>query len=116
MADVSAARDHVEGVGDHAAGEKRLAVRVEIETPGIAGAVGKEVELLVADVIAPDRGVHLHVADFAAREYAVQPVQPAVRPPLERIERLMRILAAEAREQDLLLVAVPFALCVLQEE
>src|SRR5205814_8524125 len=101
---------------DDAGGEKGLAMRVEVESPGIAGAFCKDIELFGGIIVAPDRGVHLNVADLGMREDAVQSVEQTVRSPLKRVKHLMRILATEATQQDFVLVAVAAVFGVLQEQ
>src|SRR5207247_9616771 len=60
--------------------------------------------------------VELHLVDLRVGEDAVQSVQPAIRSPLERVKRFMRVLTAEAGEEDLLMIAAARALSVAQEE
>src|SRR5262249_25892416 len=97
-------------------GQKGLSVRVEIEPPGIAGALGKEIELPVRRTVAPHRGVEPDFADLGLRKNAMQSVESPVRPPLHRIERFVGILTAEATEEDLVFVTMPALLGILQEE
>ena len=54
---IPAALNHVIQVRNHAGGEEGLAVVVEIDAPGIAGAVGEDFEFVPRRVIAPDAGV-----------------------------------------------------------
>ncbi len=49
--------DHLVQVGDHAGGLERLAVLVEVDAPGVARPVGKDLELMLRRMIAPDPGV-----------------------------------------------------------
>src|SRR5262249_28101079 len=86
----------------------------EIHAPGIACAFGEDIELLAANVVAPDGGVHLHAIDLRMREHAVQSVELAVRSPLKGVQRLVRVLAAEASEKNLLLAGP--TIVILDEE
>jgi hypothetical protein len=69
--------------------------------------VGEHLELVPHRVIPPDAGVDRHallvgrarLADAAVREDAVAAVEPAVGPPDEAVERLVRVLIAPAVEQ-----------------
>ena len=85
LADVGAAGNDVEEMRNDAGGQKRLAMGVEVESPGIARAFSKNTELVGVRVIAPDGGVHLHAADLGLGEDAVQAVEQAVRSPLQRV-------------------------------
>ena len=106
---VAAALNHVIQVRDDAGGDERLAVVVEIDAPGIARAVGEDLEDVPRRVIAPDAGVdrralvvgRARLADLRMREHAVAAVEPAVGAPGEGVERLVRVLIAPAVEQDL---------------
>src|SRR5262249_13338449 len=90
------------GVRDDAGGEEGLAVRVEVEAPGVTGALSKSIELPLADVVAPDGGVELHAHHPRLRENALQAVKRPVGPPLHGVERLVRVVAAEALQEDFL--------------
>ena len=76
---------------------------------GLRRALGEDLELLRRRVVAPDGGVHARVRavelgrrlHVGVREDAVQAVEPAVRAPLEGVQRLVRVLAAEALQQHL---------------
>ena len=80
------AGDDVEEVRDHAVGDERLAVVVEVEAPGIGGAVGDDLEDLAGRVIAPDAAVDRHaLARRACRacrrcELERMPLQPQSQP------------------------------------
>ena len=49
--------DDVIEVGDDAGGEEGLAVPVPVDPPGVAGAVGEDLESVADRVIAPDPGI-----------------------------------------------------------
>src|SRR5581483_9052605 len=109
LAVVAAVLDDVEAVRDDAALDERLAAVVEVEAPGVARAVGEDLEDVPRRVVAPHAGVEPdavllrrpRLADLRMREDAVAAVQPAVGAPDERVERLVRVLEAPAVEQDL---------------
>src|SRR5262245_30307040 len=118
---VSAANDVIQ-VRDDAAAEDELAVGVPpVHAPGVRGALGEDLELFVAGVVPPDAGVDFdrraggvspllvfnrgltapaRLDDFTMAANTVQAVQPAVGAPLEGVERLVRVLAAAALEED----------------
>ena len=92
---------------DHAGRIEELAARVVIEAPGIARALGEDLEDVARRMEAPDTGVDLHalvvgrarLADDRVREHAVVAVEPAIRTPDEAVERLVRVVEAPAVEQ-----------------
>ena len=101
--------DHAEEVRDHAVGDERLAVVVEVEAPGVGGAVRDDLEDLAGRVIPPDAAVHRHplvvgragLADV--REFdedAVAAPEPAVGPPLQGVEHVVLGLDVPAVELD----------------
>ena len=102
---VPAALDHVVEVRDHAGGEEGLAVLVEVDAPGVARAVGEDLELVLRRVIAPDPGVdrdavlvgRAGLADLRVGEDAVAAVEPAVGAPGERVQGLVRVLRSPSR-------------------
>ena len=106
---VAAARNEVIQVLDHAGGRERVAVVVEIQAPGIAGALGEDLENLAGRVIAPDRAVQFltlglrrsRLADVGVREDPVRAIEPAVRAPREGVEHLVGVLIAPPVEQHL---------------
>jgi len=81
---------------------------VEIDAPGIARALGEDLELVPHRVIPPDAGVDPHavgigrprLADRGVREHAVAAVEPAIGPPDETVQCLVRVLRAPAVEED----------------
>ena len=109
LALVSRARDHVVQMRDDAGGRESLAVVVEVEAPRVAGAFGEDLEDVPGRMVAPDRrrsaaGARRQapgLADVRVREHAVRSVEPPVRAPRERVERLVRVLIAPAVEQNL---------------
>ena len=116
LTNVRPARNHVKGVRNHAGGQKRLTVGIEIEAPGIAGSFRKNIELFGRKIITPNRRVQPHFTDLGLREDAVQAIEQTVRAPLESIEGFVRVLAAETGQQYLLLVALASTRCIAQEK
>src|SRR5262249_7415337 len=116
LADVRAARNDMKEVRDDACRQERLAMGVEVEAPRIARALSEDFEFVRVYMVAPHSGVHLHVADLGLREDAVQAVEQAVGAPLQGVEHLMRVLAAEATQKDVVFVAMAGACRVLQKE
>src|SRR5262249_43505197 len=96
--------------------EESLAVSVKIQAPGVAGPLRENIKLPLYRIVAPHGGVQPYFPDLGLRENAVQAIKPAVRPPLHRIQCLMRILAAETAEQDLAVIAMSRSLGVLEKE
>ena len=106
---VPSALDDVVQVLDDAGGREGVAVVVEVEPPRIARALGESFEDVPGRVIAPDPAVERRavgvrragLADLRVREHAVGAVQPAVRSPSKRVQRLVRVLVAPSVEQHL---------------
>lgn len=92
-----------------AMGHKNLAVLVVIEPPLVAAAFGEDFEFVANGMIAPDTGAEFGafflgsagLADLRVIEDALVAVKPAVRSPHEAVEAFVRVLVAEAIEQDL---------------
>jgi hypothetical protein len=76
-----------------------VAVAVEIESPGVAATLGKQLEFLGPRVIAPDALLEFAAANLRRHRAALGAVQPAVRAPLQRVGKGMGILHAETFEQ-----------------
>src|SRR5205085_8150284 len=57
---VAGAGNDVKDVRDYAGGGEEVAVLVVVEAPGVARAVGKDLELVPHRMIAPDAGVKRH--------------------------------------------------------
>src|SRR2546423_13044753 len=104
LPNIRAAWNHVKSMGDHAGGQECLTMDVKVQAPGIAGPLRKNVEFLGGIVVSPHRRVHPNFADFGLGEDAVQPIKQAVRSPLKSVQRFMRVLTAESRQQYLLLI------------
>src|SRR5207245_2550542 len=83
---VARALDDVKHVRNDASRGKGLAVIVEIDSPGITGPLGENLELVPERMIAPDAGIdgnplvrrRPRLADLRVREDAVATVEPAV--------------------------------------
>ena len=121
LPNVVAALHDVVQVRNHAAAEDELAVGVApVHAPRVARPLREHLELLRLRVVAPDGRVHPRAGavgplrlDHRICENAVQAVQPAVRSPLECVQSLVRVLAAEAVQQHLELAG--FVVLVLDE-
>ena len=81
-----------------------LAVLVEVEAVGVAAALREQLEPLRLRVVAPDALLELEhllrvgrVLDLRGHGAALGAVEPAVRPPLQRVGVGVRVLHAEAR-------------------
>ena len=99
--EVIAALDHVErDIGAVAAAEG-VAGRVEVEAPGVAAPLGEDLEPSGPGMIAPDPLLELVAADPGRDGAPLGTVEPAVGPPGHRVDRRVRVLKPEAREQDL---------------
>src|SRR5579884_3548060 len=106
---IAAALDNVESMGNDAGLDEGLPVGVEVETPGIAGAVREHLENVLARMVAPDTGVEgnavlvrrARLADARMGEDAMTTVQPAVRTPTESVQGFMRVFVVPAVQQDL---------------
>src|SRR4051812_38783697 len=73
-----------ERLGGVAAGEE-LAMAVEVDAPGVAAPLGEQLELPGPGVIAPDALLERDAADVGSDRAPLRPIQPAVRPPGERV-------------------------------
>src|SRR5205823_14306856 len=71
LADVGSPRNHVEAMRNDASREEGLPMRIEIESPGIAGPFGEDLELSVLRCVTPHRGVEADVADLRLGKNAV---------------------------------------------
>src|SRR5437660_303040 len=77
--DVIAALDVMaQRLGGVAAGEE-LAVPIEVDPPGVAAALGEQLELPGPWMIAPDALLKLDAANVGRHRAALRPVEPAVR-------------------------------------
>ena len=88
---------------------EEVADAVEVEAPLVAATVGEDFEFVPQRMVAPDGGADARalgvgragLADERVGEDAVAAVEPAVGPPRETVERLVRVLKAPAVEEDL---------------
>src|SRR6266481_5598952 len=110
-------------VVDNAGTDERVAVTVEINTPGIAGAIGKDFELLSSWMIPSDRCVDFDPGsrsfrnlNAGVREYAMCHIEPAVRPPGEAVQQFMPIMKSEAGEQNCTRICHVIVIGVLQKQ
>ena len=74
---------------------------VEVEAPGVAAALAEQLEALRERVVAPDALLELDAADVGRDRAALAAVEPAVRPPGQRVGDGVGVLHAEAGEQHL---------------
>ncbi len=93
LALITSALNHMKRVSDHAGGDQRLAMVVKVDTPRVAGAVGKNFELVTHRMITPHASVEgcslviggARFADLAVRENALATIQPTVGAPVESV-------------------------------
>src|SRR5262249_23945557 len=87
---VIAALDH--GAGDEmpVTAPERIAAEVEVESPGVPTPFGEELEFLGPRMVAPDPLLELEAADLRRDGAPLRAVQPAVGPPLHRIDDRVR--------------------------
>src|SRR5439155_14615752 len=84
--DVITALDLVEHrVAAPVGGRDSVAVRVEVEAPGVAAALREQLEFLRDRMIAPNALLKLDTANLGRHRAALRPIKPAVRSPLERV-------------------------------
>src|SRR5262249_37272711 len=74
------------GAGDE------VAVRVEVHAPGVAAALGEQLELLRPWVITPDALLELDAPNLCRHRAALRPVKPAVWSPLQGVGEGMGVL------------------------
>ena len=116
LTNVNSAGHDMKRMRNYASSEERLSVRIEIQPPRITGSFRKDLELPIFRLVAPYRGIELHLANLGLGEYAVQSVELAIGPPLQRIERLMSVLASESRQEDVTMIAPPCAFAISKKE
>ena len=92
---------HVQGDVGAVAAAEGVARPVEVESPGVPAPFGEELEHVGPGMIAPDALLELDAADPGRHRAPLGAVEPAVGPPLHRVDRRVRVLHAEPREQDL---------------
>ncbi len=93
-------------VRNHAYRDERMPIIVEINTPGIAATLGKNLKGMPGRVVAPHARIDLspliigrtRLAYIGMRKYPVDTIQPAIGPPTQAVEYLMRILRTPAIE------------------
>ena len=94
---------------DHAGLNEGITELIEVQAPGIAGAVREDLKFVPGRVIAPNAGVDRRailvrsagLANATVGEHTMTAVQPAIRAPRERVERFVRVLMAPAIEENL---------------
>ena len=106
LAQIIRALNDVPEVRNDAGLGKPFSLRIVVESPGVGGAMGENVEFLLQRMISPVGTIELRPlvcrrsrsADNGMGEDAVAAVEPAVRSPVKRIQRFMRVLIAPAIE------------------
>src|SRR5262249_40757246 len=83
------------------AAREELAVPIEVDAPGVAAALGEQLELLCPRAIAPDALLELDAADVGRHRATLRAVEPAVGAPGQRVGEGVGVVHAEALEQDL---------------
>src|ERR1043166_6256258 len=106
---VARSLNHVPEMGNDAGLDEALAVVVEIHSPRIARAFGEDFKLVLSWMIAPDCGIDplalvfrgARLAYEGRTKHPVTTVKPAVRPPGEGVQRLVRVaFVIKAVQQD----------------
>jgi hypothetical protein len=90
-------RDEAAEVG----AREEVAGGVEVEPPHVPPAVAEELELAGNRMIPPDALLERLAFDMGGHRAPLQAVEPAVRPPRQRVRHRMCILHAESRQTDL---------------
>ena len=93
------ALNHVPEVRDHAHLREELSVLVEVDAPRIAAAFGEDLEDVARRMVTPHARIHpltllggrAGPAHVRRTKHPVTAVEPAVRPPGEGVERLVRV-------------------------
>src|SRR5690606_18304635 len=96
---VSRALDDVPEVRDDTGLEEELSVVVEVDAPGVAGALREDLELVAQGLVPPEGsfaaltpvGGGPQFANVRRADHALAAVQPAVLSPRERVGRFMRV-------------------------
>src|SRR5687768_13153232 len=99
LALVTRALDHVPDVRHHTRIDETLSVLIEINAPWIARAFRKNFKSVLRRMIPPHCCVHPlplllrrpWLANVRRAEYPVATIEPAVRTPCERVQRLVRV-------------------------
>ncbi len=106
---VDASLHDMKKVRNHATGGEALPHVVEVESPGIGQALGKNFEFLGLRMKAPDSTVNeftvflcgARLPDLGPSEHPMASVHPTVRAPNEAIEGFVTVMDAPTVEQDL---------------
>src|SRR5690606_7164644 len=106
---VSGALHSVVEVRNHADGDKRMTIAVEVNTPGVTAAFGKDLKLMLGGMIPPDpridlRALGIRRAGFAhigVGKYAMRTVQPAIRPPAKIVQHFVSIIGTPSVKEFL---------------
>jgi hypothetical protein len=79
---------------------KNFAVVVEVQSPQVAAAFGKEFKLMRHGLIAPDTLLKFDAANVCGNRAALHAVKPAARSPGERVGKRMGVFHSETGEQN----------------
>src|SRR5436190_13141044 len=103
--------------------DERVAVSVEIDSPGIAGAVGEHFKFPGKGMIPGNGGGYFDAGsrslgdfDFRMCENAVSEVKATVGAPGKTIQQFVPIIQAEAAQENGAGVSDIVVVCVLQEQ
>ncbi len=77
------------------AASEELPALIEVDPPRIAASFSEQLELSSHRVITPDTLLELDAVDVGRHRAPLSSIQPAVRPPCQRVDQRMRILKAE---------------------
>ena len=128
---VESARGHVEEVVDDAGFDKGIATGIEIDAPGIAGAIRKHFVIISswavifgAELHAENAGIQrktflrflFWTADLAIGKDAVGQIHPAIRTPGETVQQFMPVLQTKTSEDRFVFVGLVVAVGVTEEE
>ena len=100
----------------HVGAGEELAVAVEVEAPHVAPALAEELEPLARRVVAPHALLKLDAADPGRDGAPLQAVEPAVRPPGERVRHRVGVFHAEARQEHLGIAVGPIVAVAVRIE
>ena len=136
LAVVDPARYHVPEVRNNAGGDKELPLGIVVDTPGIAKAVGDDLEAVLEGMIAPDSTVDVdrltieldiaregllvpvdlalagRLADPRGRGKTLAAVEPAIGPPVKAVEGFVPVADSPAGQADLDILDIGLVIAV----
>src|SRR5829696_4519494 len=109
---------------DDAGADESVAVAIEVYSPGIARAIGEDLDFFCSRMISRDRGIDFNpiiigvvrILDLRIREDSVSHVEPAVGSPGEAVEQFVAILQAEAGLENSPLIGFVIPIRILKKE